>query len=107
MRNRANFSGLLCRDRCDVDFYGCGRCDAAVSVAGSPEALELVQSSVEAALDGGLVTGELGKSVRQIRGTDEGSTKRGGFHVSLGFHLLCPGEGFLVLLFVRYRSWSA
>src|SRR5215211_1438122 len=95
---------LISRNAGDVHVYRHGRWSVAISAAGSLEALEFVQRFVEAALYGGLVTGELGKGVRFIRVTDEGSTERGCFRVSLGLHLLCFGEGFLALLWVRYRS---
>jgi hypothetical protein len=43
-----------------------------ISAAGGLEALQFVQCFVEAALYRSLVAGELGKSVRSIRVSDEG-----------------------------------
>src|SRR5215211_7941262 len=56
----------------DVHVYRQRRWSVAISAAGGLEALEFVQCFVEAALYTGLVTGELRKSVRFIRVSDEG-----------------------------------
>ena len=65
------------------------------------KALELVEGFVESLFQVGLVAGELREGVRPIGVPDEGSAERGGLRVLPGLYLLCLGEGFLVLLFVR------
>jgi hypothetical protein len=55
---------LVSRNAGDVHVNRQRRWSVTISAAGALEALEFVQSFVEAALYRGLVTGELGKSVR-------------------------------------------
>src|SRR5215207_7657780 len=56
----------------DVHVYRHGRWSVTISAAGGLEALEFVQCLVEAALYRSLVAGELRKSIRFIRVSDEG-----------------------------------
>src|SRR5829696_114473 len=101
------FLMLIPRNAGDVHIYGHGRWSVAICLAIGLQALEFVQCSVEAALDRGLVAGELGKGVRAVRVADERLAQRGGFRFSLGIHLLSFGDGFLIPLFVRYCCGGA
>jgi hypothetical protein len=92
------------RNAGNIHIYGRRRRNVNISSAGGLQALEFVQCLVEAALYGGLVAGELGKSVRFIRVPDEGPSKCGSFTVPHRLHLLSLGEGLLVFPLVEYHG---
>src|SRR5829696_5993311 len=79
---------LIFRNAGDVHVYRHGRWSVTISAAGGLEALEFVQCFVEAALNAGLVTGELGEGVRAVAVPYEGQTERRRVrtpHISVGF----------------------
>src|SRR5215208_1428970 len=79
---------LVSRYAGDVHVYRHGRCSVAISAAGGLEALQFVQSFVEAALYAGLVTGELGEGVRAVAVPYEGQTQLRRLripHIPVGF----------------------
>src|SRR5215204_3711839 len=95
---------LVSRNAGDIHVYRHRRWSVAISAAGGLEALEFVQSFVEATLDSSLVPGELGESVCFIRVPDEGPSKRRSLTVPHCLHLLSLGEGLLVLPLVEYHG---
>src|SRR5215218_3476766 len=72
------------------------------SVRRGLKTLKLVQGLVEAPPYRCFVAGEFGEGVGLVCIPDESSAESSGLRILLGLHLLCPGEGFLVLLLVGY-----